>query len=324
MSAPAAARRPCASRVQRLRAVKAAVRDSVATDVAKVEDVLDHSLGGGKGLRALVAHVSCDWCGVPLEDCNEIAAAMEMIHVAALLHDDIVDQAEMRRERPSANRVFGAEAAVLAGDFLYSRASQLLCRAGSQPLLAAVADATNLLAEGEVMQLAARGAAPSREEYYRIIGRKTAALFAACAMAGPVLVQDEPMRERLRTYGESLGLAFQITDDCLDYAGAEEHTGKLPGRDFAEGKVTLPLLYAREDGTKAQRAELDRLFAARAAADSFAAVRGLLEETGALERAREDAREHAARAAAAVEEIDDSNWARMLARLGTAAVDRLG
>lgn len=323
MSAPAATR-SCASRLQRMRAVKAAIRDSIDTDVAQVADMLDHSLGGGKGLRALVAHVSCDWCGTPAEDCSDIAAAMEMIHVAALLHDDIVDRAELRRERPSANARFGNEAAVLAGDFLYSRASQLLCRAGNQPLLAEVADATNRLAEGEVLQLAKRGARPSREEYYRIIGRKTAALFSACAVAGPVLAGDEDMRAQLRIYGEQFGLAFQIADDCLDYAGASEQTGKLPGRDFAEGKVTLPLLCAWEDAGPKLRAEIDKLFERREDPASFKRMRELIEESGALESAYAAAREHAARAGAAVEAVDASNWSRMLERLAASTVDRLG
>lgn len=307
-----------------MRAVKAAIRDSIDTDVAQVADMLDHSLGGGKGLRALVAHVSCDWCGTPAEDCSDIAAAMEMIHVAALLHDDIVDRAELRRERPSANARFGNEAAVLAGDFLYSRASQLLCRAGNQPLLAEVADATNRLAEGEVLQLANKGERPSRDEYYRIIGRKTAALFSACAVAGPVLAGDEDMREQLRIYGEQFGLAFQIADDCLDYAGASEQTGKLPGRDFAEGKVTLPLLCAWEDAGPKLRAEIDKLFERREDPASFKRVRQLIEESGALESAYAAAREHAARAGEAVEAVDASNWSRMLERLAAGTVDRLG
>ena len=302
--------------------IRATIRDNITTDVAKVEHVIDHSLGGGKGLRALVTHISTDWCSLPREICNEIAAAMEMIHVAALLHDDIVDDATTRRHRPSANFEFGNATAVLAGDFLYSRASQLLSGAGNLQLLAAIADATNRLAEGEVMQLANKGLIPDRQAYFDVIDRKTASLFAACAITGPLVTSMDEMVAPLRDYGHNLGLAFQITDDCLDYSGVEDSTGKVLGMDFLEGKTTLPLLCGFEIASSACRDELQELFAKRAEPAAFAQARCLLLELGAVNEALCEAEKCAQRAKDALSQFPVNEFVMMLTTLVTKAITR--
>lgn len=323
VQAPQIQDRPCASRVQRLRMIRAAISDSVGTDVARVGSMLEHSLGGGKGLRALVAHISCDWCGLVREQCNEVAAAMEMIHLAALIHDDIIDEATKRRDRSSVNYEFGNDAAVLAGDFLYSRASQMLCRLGNVRLLAEIADATNSLAEGEVMQLQNKERIPTREEYFDTIRRKTAALFSACALSGPVATGADGMVEPMRSFGYELGMAFQVTDDCIDYTGVESDTGKKPGMDFFEGKATLPLIVGMESAGKKDRSALEKLRRNRELEGSFEKAREILERIGAIDRARSAARDKAEVALSELALLPESDFSLMLRTLVEKCVDRV-
>ena len=315
--------RSCASRYQRLRMIKTTITENIDTDISKIETMLDHSLGGGKGLRALVAHISCDWCNLPYEECNEIAAAMEMIHVAALMHDDIVDQAKLRRDKTSANFEFGADAAVLAGDFLYSRASQLLCKAGNQELLTEVSNATNKLAEGEVLQLMNKGEIPNRDIYFDVINRKTAALFAAAAITGPVIIDDEDMISHMREYGLNMGIAFQIVDDCLDYFAKEKVIGKQPGMDFHDGKVTLPLLYGVELGTKAEQAEIKTHFNNRNKDKSFNLVTEILSTNGALDKSLADANYYTNLAINALKHLPQDSFNLMLSTIVKRSIDQL-
>lgn len=314
---------PCASRLQRLRMVRATITDNLGTDVHLVARVLGHSMDGGKGLRALVAHISTDWCSMLREDCNKIAAAMEMIHVASLLHDDVVDDASARRHKPSANYQFGSEAAVLAGDFLYSRASQLLCDAGNIELLREISDATNQLAEGEMQQLACKGMVIDEKEYFEVIRRKTAALFSASASAGPLATQLTSMVEPLRTYGSHLGMAFQIMDDFLDYAGESSNTGKKIGTDFAEGKTTLPLLRAWKLADKKQLAQLNRAFKNRGNPDSFLAVKAVIKETEAIESVLANARASVEKAQASLARLPQGRHQEMLFRLAQTSLERV-
>ena len=272
-------------------------------------------------MRALVAHISCDWCGLERELCNEIAAAMEMIHVAALLHDDIIDQAEMRRDRTTAFSEFGGDAAVLAGDFLYSRASQILCRADSLALLQVIADATNKLAMGEVMQLANKGTVQSKTTYMTVIERKTAALFGACAMTGPTIIGDVKMQEAMRLYGINLGITFQIADDCLDYIGDNKLMGKKIGLDFAEGKVTLPLIFGLDNDKVKSR--LENLLAGTRDHKAFFKAKKILSECGALEQALEVAREHANNALAAIATLPQCDFASAMSQTVEKALHRV-
>lgn len=305
----------CASKLQRLRMVRTTILDNLGTDVTLVEQVMEHSVDGGKGLRALVAHISTDWCGLPRESCNIIAAAVEMIHVASLLHDDVVDSALLRRHRESANSVFGPSAAVLAGDFLYSRASQLLSQEGNLKLLAMIADATNQLAEGEVLQLVGKDSVPTEQEYYEIIQRKTASLFAASAMTGPLTASREDMLEPLRGFGTHLGLAFQIKDDSLDYAVAATDTGKDAGHDFSIGTTTLPLLRAQALANTKQKAQLKIAFANRTQDSAFATVLEIITATKALKSVQLEVEKQVAQAIDCLAELPDSPHRDMLSHM---------
>ncbi|MBE8157991.1 MAG: polyprenyl synthetase family protein, partial [Betaproteobacteria bacterium] len=211
-------------------------------------------MAGGKRLRAVVALLCGRLCGQPDALNDKIAIGIEIIHMATLLHDDVVDDAPMRRRRSTANRMYGNAAAVLVGDFLYSRASQIFAEIGSLPLLAWIAKATNGLAEGEIMQLERAGKLMDERAYFDIIGRKTANLFESAAAAAALAGGRPPAA--LAGYGRHLGTAFQLIDDCLDYAGLDGETGKKIGADFAEGKMTLPAILALAKTGAAERQKM--------------------------------------------------------------------
>ena len=312
----------CLSPTQRRLRARRAVEASVGTDVAHAEEVLGYSLAGGKGMRALIAHTCGDYCQLPLDVCDKIAAAIEMIHVACLVHDDVVDDAETRRHQASTNCQYGNPSAVLIGDFLYSRASQLLCDAGSLRLMAKLADATNLLAQGELIQLANAGTLQGTDVYLDMIWRKTAALFAVAAEAGATVVGDEQLAERLHVFGREAGLAFQIGDDCIDYEGREDEIGKKPGGDFAEGKVTMPFLCALELADERQQSELHELFKCREQSGSFAQARSIIEEVGALAKARQKVSEHVALAVRQLEQIPNREHVGQLHQIAEAMLAR--
>lgn len=312
----------CASKVQRLKMIRATIIDSIGTDVDLVEQVMEHSLAGGKGLRGLVAHISCDWCELPRETCNIIAGSIEMIHFASLLHDDVVDEAMLRRHKASANAIFGPSAAVLVGDFLYSRASQLLSQEGNLALLAAIADATNQLAQGEVMQLAGKGELASEDEYMQVITRKTASLFATSAMTGALTAECPEMLEPLREYGKNLGLSFQMMDDCLDYQDSSTQTGKDGGHDFSIGTSSLPLLRATKLANTKQKSLLKKAFANRTKKSAFAQVLEIIEQTETLESIMQDVEDHVAIAVRSLEVLPECPHQAMLRQIATATVKR--
>ena len=318
MTSPAHQEVSCLRPAQRKLRARQVVEKSVGTDVRHAEDVLGYSLAGGKGVRALVAHTCADYCGLPLDLCDKIAAAIEMIHVACLVHDDVVDEADTRRHRSSVNSQYGNPSAVLIGDFLYSRASQLLCEADSLRLMSKLADATNLLAEGELIQLANAGGLHEQDVYMDMIWRKTAVLFAVGAEAGACVAGSEQLAARLHVFGKELGLAFQIGDDCIDYEGCEDEIGKKPGNDFAEGKATMPFLCGLELADARQRRELRALFERREQPGSFARVCEILGQVGALECARQAVSEHARAASAQLEFIPRSEHVGQLHEIAEA------
>ena len=278
-------------------AVIEAMRLASDSEIPLVNAVGERALTGGKRLRALVVVLAARAVGAPRAAALSIAAAIEFIHTATLLHDDVVDEAGLRRGRDSINRAFGNAAAVLVGDFFYSRASQMLAATRSPAILSRVADATNKLAEGEVLQLAKRGDFDiSEESYYQIIERKTANLFELAAVAPALLVADNGQERALAAYGRALGIAFQLIDDCLDFEGDESEAGKSIGRDFAEGNITLPLILAL-----AAAPARDSLCAELAAeGGGFARALDVVRGGGALAATRARARETAATACAAL------------------------
>ena len=228
----------------------------LGSDVALVNQVAHHIIhGGGKRLRPLTVLLAARACGYKSTDHIPTAAIIEFIHTATLLHDDVVDESALRRGQETANTAFGNQASVLVGDFLYSRAFQMMVEVGEIEILDIMANATNTIAEGEVLQLMnCNNPDITEESYLEIIYRKTAKLFEAGMHCGAILAQStESMQQSLLEYGRHLGLAFQLIDDALDYAATAEELGKNIGDDLAEGKPTLPLIYAMDQGSAAER-----------------------------------------------------------------------
>ena len=232
--------------------VNQVVGRAVQSEVALISQIGSYIIGaGGKRLRPIITILAGKSLGYDGDPLYSLAAMVEFIHTSTLLHDDVVDESDMRRGRETANNLFGNAAAVLVGDFLYTRAFQLMVGSGSMKILEVMADATNIIAEGEVMQLMNIGNTDiSETEYLRVIQYKTAKLFEAAAQVGAILAGASAEQEAaLRDYGMYVGTAFQIVDDILDYCGDPAEIGKNVGDDLAEGKPTLPLIYLMHQGT---------------------------------------------------------------------------
>ncbi len=286
--------------MQQIRASVAAQFDQVNqliveqlhSDVPLVENIGHYIVdAGGKRLRPLLVLLA----GAALGDCGprhvKFAAVIEFIHTATLLHDDVVDISELRRGRPTANAAFGNAAPVLVGDFLYTRAFQLMVQLEDMDILRHMADTTNTIAEGEVLQLSRAGNPDTTEDQYlEVITRKTAILFAAGCYGAARLAGESPAAcQSLHDFGLNLGIAFQIIDDVLDYEGDPDTMGKNVGDDLTEGKSTLPLIHTLRQGTAEERALVQRSIAGKSAAE-IGAVVSAVRRCGALDYARERAR----------------------------------
>jgi octaprenyl-diphosphate synthase len=297
---------------------------SLGSQVPLVNEVARYIVaGGGKRLRPLLVLIAARACGYGGERHVEAAAIVEFIHTATLLHDDVVDGSELRRGRDTANAVFGNEASVLVGDFLYSRAFQMMVDIGDLDIMRVMADATNMIAEGEVLQLMNCNDPDTDERrYFDVIRSKTAKLFEAGARAAALLAgTDKAVEEALAEYGMRLGTAFQLVDDALDYSGAAEEMGKNMGDDLAEGKPTLPLIQAMRAGTPEQR-DIIRRAIEHGGLEEVDAIRAAIESTGALHYTARLAREHAEAAAAVLEALPDSVFRDALSSLARIAVER--
>ncbi len=307
-----------------MEAVDAVIRRRLASEVALVRQVADYIIGsGGKRLRPTLLLLAAGACGYRGAQHHELAAVVEFIHTATLLHDDVVDESELRRGRATANAAFGNAAAVLVGDFLYSRAFQMMVSVDSMRVMEVLADATNTIAEGEVMQLLnVHNADVGEAAYLEVVRRKTAKLFEASARLGAILGgAARGTEENLAAYGMHLGTAFQLVDDVLDYSGDFHETGKNLGDDLNEGKPTLPLIYVIQRGAPAQ-AETVRRAIEHGGRDAFAAVIEAIHAAGALEFAREQARREAAAACDALATLADSTHKQSLLHLAAFAVER--
>ncbi|WP_132999171.1 polyprenyl synthetase family protein [Luteimonas arsenica] len=307
-------------------AVDALIRRRLASDVVLVNQVAEHIVaGGGKRLRPMLLLLAARALGHQGPDAHQLAAVVEFIHTSTLLHDDVVDESDLRRGRSTANAVFGNAASVLVGDFLYSRSFQLMVELGSMRVQEILADTTNRIAEGEVLQLLhVRNPDVDEAAYLRVIERKTAILFAAATRLGALLAgADEATQQRLHDYGLNLGIAFQIADDVLDYSADEAALGKHLGDDLAEGKMTLPLIHAMAHADEALRARLRTIVEAGDVAaldEAITAIRA----SGGLEYSIQRAREYAALAEAALDGLEASDAEAIAALRGLVrhAVDR--
>ncbi len=306
-------------------------RSFLGTDVPLINQVFDHLLeGGGKRIRPLLVLL----CGgllaeqgspVPREKLFRLAASVEFIHTATLLHDDVVDTSDVRRGKRAAHRTWGLEAAILCGDYLFSRAFSLLVENGTLPLLSVVSSATTGMARGEVMQLLRSfSTGTSEEEYFEIIDGKTARLIAACSEGAACIAgAAKEARTALEGYGRNLGLAFQVTDDVLDYVAEGGTTGKMPGKDFFEGKFTLPAIYLMESLSASERKTVRGAFLRDdPREEDLAQVISLMREKGSLERAARKADELAVRAAGFLETLADGSHRRSLQDLAGYVVRR--
>lgn len=301
--------------MQRLRGVMHAHLGSEVALIAEME--AGEYLTGGKRLRAIISLLTARLCGVPPAQGDAVAVAIEFIHTATLLHDDVVDNAPMRRHLPAVARVYGNAAAVLAGDFLYSRASQMLAQTQSLPLLQRVADATNKLAEGELLQLLQRDKTDLHEQtYYQIIEYKTANLFSVAAAAAADLRGQDAAA--LSAYGRHLGIAFQLVDDCLDYEGDDAQLGKQTGADWSEGKITLPLILFLAQQPAAQRAAVLQQARRGGLREMIMQLRG----SGALAAVRTRAAQEAQAAVQALADFPDSADKAALITLAQTSVQR--
>lgn len=302
------------------RIVKTA-RNLVRSDAPLAGVISRRQIASGKRLRAVVALLCGRLCGLPDELNDRIAIAIEIIHAATLLHDDVVDDASLRRRKSTANRIYGNAAAVLVGDFLYSRASQILSDINCMPLLAWISRATNSLAEGEVLQLEHRGKMMSEKTYFNVIGRKTANLFESAAAAAALVDDNKKYLPALAGYGRHLGVAFQLIDDCLDYAGSATETGKKIGADFSEGKMTLPAIIALSRADDKSRRRLLNGWKKNNTA-SFAETLQLVQDTGALDEVQRLAGVHAQRAAESLAVCTPGAARQTLETLAAASVNR--
>jgi len=316
-----------------------AVTDPMAADMQRVDDVIGQRLAsevalinqishyivsaGGKRIRPRLVLLFAEALGYMGQERYELAATVEFIHTATLLHDDVVDESSLRRGRQTANALFGNAASVLVGDFLYSRAFQMMVGVNRMRVLEVLADATNVIAEGEVLQLMnMHDPDLAVDDYLRVIRFKTAKLFEASARLGAVLA-DAPhaVEEACADYGRSLGTAFQLVDDLLDYEGDTHALGKNVGDDLREGKPTLPLLVAMSRSSEAERG-LIRHAIEHGEPDRLEDILAIVRRTGALEATREAARAESDKARSALSALPDSSARKALLELCARSVER--
>lgn len=307
-----------------MNAVDAVIRARLHSDVVLVRRVAEYIISsGGKRMRPALVLLAAGALGYRGRHHHELAAVVEFIHTATLLHDDVVDESSLRRGRDTANALFGNAASVLVGDFLYSRAFQMMVGVNDMRVMRVLSDATNVIAEGEVLQLMnCHDADVDEGRYLQVIRYKTAKLFEAAAQLGAILGGASDALERsLAAYGMHLGTAFQLIDDVLDYSGQEADTGKHLGDDLAEGKPTLPLIYVLQHGTDDQAACVRRAIE-QGGREDFPAVLEAIRSSGALDHARSQAAQEADRARAAISGLPPSNYAEALLQLTLFAVER--
>jgi octaprenyl-diphosphate synthase len=309
---------------EEMRRVDALIRRRLDSDVPLVRQVAEYIVtGGGKRLRPALLLLAAGAAGYRGEAHTELATVVEFIHTATLLHDDVVDASQLRRGRDTANAAFGNSASVLVGDFLYSRAFQMMVGVDNMRVMQVLADATNTIAEGEVLQLMnCHDPAVGEPRYLEVIRRKTAKLFEAAARLGGVLAgAPRKLEEGLARYGMHLGTAFQLIDDVLDYSGETDAIGKSLGDDLAEGKPTLPLIRVMATGTP-QQAAVVRHAIVEGGREEFGGVLEAIRANGALDYVRGVAERESALAAAAIEALAGSKHKDSLLELASFSVTR--
>lgn len=305
-------------------AVNQLILDQLHSRVPLVEKIGHYIISaGGKRLRPLVVLLSARACGADSNEQHTLAAIIEFLHTATLLHDDVVDTSDLRRGRSTANALWGNAPSVLVGDFLYSRAFEMMVALGNMQVMQILANATNVIAEGEVLQLSkVRDANTDEATYMEVIRSKTAMLFEAASHSAAVLAGAKTDQiEALREFGDALGIAFQLMDDLLDYSGDAAEMGKNVGDDLAEGKPTLPLIYTMRHGTEEQAA-LVRQAIQKGGTEDITPIREAVTASGALDYTARLAQQHADRAVALLDTLPASEYRDALEQLARFAVKR--
>lgn len=305
--------------------VDVVIRNSLHSDVALINTIGDHIIGNaGKRMRPTLVLLSSGLFGGIGVAQHHLAAIIEFIHTATLLHDDVVDESQLRRGKSTANHIYGNAASVLVGDFLYSRAFQMMVTLQNMRVMEILSEATNIIAEGEVLQLLnLHDASITEDAYIKVIQYKTAKLFEAAAKLGAVMNENASQEdeEALGKYGMHLGTAFQLIDDVLDLNGDEDKTGKQLGDDLAEGKPTLPLLVAMQKGSDAQAALIRKAIEEGGLSDISAVIEAVT-HTSAIDYVIKLAEQEAQKACRAIDYFDDSAYKKTLIQLTEFAVER--
>lgn len=307
-----------------MRGMDAVIAQRLTSDVPLVSQVSRYIIAaGGKRLRPALLLLMCGALGFRGDQRLNMAAVVEFIHTATLLHDDVVDESTLRRGRATANEAFGNPASVLVGDFLYSRAFQMMVDAGDMRIMQTLAEATNVIAEGEVLQLMnMHDASLSEDGYLMVIRSKTAKLFEASARLAALLAKSSPLIEKsCADYGQALGTAFQVIDDVLDYDGDVQEMGKNLGDDLREGKATLPLIIAMQRATAPERVIIEQAIET-GGIDQMAEIIDIVQKTGALTATRAAAAAEAQRALDALQNLPQNSHADALRQLASQLLDR--
>jgi len=303
--------------------VNSLIRDSLDSSVVLIRQISQYIIdSGGKRLRPMLVIMAARACGYQGRHHVTLAAIIEFIHTATLLHDDVVDDSDLRRGKETAHAVWGNAASVLVGDFLYSRSFQMMVGVDSMRVMEDLANTTNTIAEGEVEQLLNMyDPEVSQQRYFSVIEKKTARLFEAACQLGAVLTGREDLATALATFGRELGTAFQVADDVLDYSADADKLGKNSGDDLAEGKVTLPLILCREQAGEEDRKLIDESIR-KGDLGQIHRITSLIRDSGALDQARQVAHERANAALAAITPLVPSPWKDAMEQLARYSVTR--
>ncbi len=297
---------------------------ALKSDVALINQLANYIiLAGGKRLRPKLVLLAANACGYQGDDHIKLATIIEFIHTATLLHDDVVDESNMRRGRDTANEIFGNQAAVLTGDFLYSRSFQIMVEIDNMQVMQILSNTTNVIAEGEVMQLMnINDPDISEAQYMEVIYRKTGKLFESATELGAVITNSSPQTQvALKKYGKHLGNAFQIVDDILDFKSNDTDMGKNTGDDLAEGKITLPLIHAMQVGSQTQQ-DLIRQAIVNEQADKLSKINTIISETGSDKYCIEQANNQVALAIEAIAVLPKSDYQAELINIANKSVNR--
>ncbi|MBU2916712.1 octaprenyl diphosphate synthase [Psychrosphaera sp. F3M07] len=310
---------------QDMQLVNQCISKQLNSDVALINQLGMYIVNsGGKRIRPMLTVLAASALGYQGEKQHTLAAIIEFIHTATLLHDDVVDESTLRRGKQTANAVFGNQASVLVGDFLYTRSFQMMVTLDSMRIMSILADATNVISEGEVLQLMnCNDPSTTEQSYFDVIYGKTARLFEATTQLAAIIANSTPeVEDAMRLYGMHLGTAFQLIDDVMDYASEAQDMGKNVGDDLAEGKPTLPLLYAMWNSSGIQQQQISDAIEHGNGMEHLTAILATMEQTGALEYTKQKANEEADKAIQMLDIIPDSDYKQALIALANISVNR--